>query len=122
MTGFLIGFFTLVLIGISAFVILLVLMQKPSANAGMGASLGGGAAESAFGGETSNVLTRLTIYGAVAFFVIAFGLYLAQISRTKQPTLQGTLPIIQEEDPAVMPGFEQGSLTLMPGETPSDAQ
>lgn len=56
-------------------------MQKPSANAGMGAALGGGAAESAFGGEASNVLVRWTVYGIIAFFVLALCLTLGQIYR-----------------------------------------
>lgn len=55
-------------------------MQKPSANAGMGAALGGGAAESAFGGETARVLNKWTIYSAAAFFVIAFSLYLLRLN------------------------------------------
>ena len=81
MASFVIGFFSIILIVISLFVTLIVLMQKPSANAGMGSSLGGGIAESAFGGESGNVLTRWTIYSIVAFFIIAFGLYLFHMGR-----------------------------------------
>lgn len=71
-----ISLLTLVLILISAFVILLVLMQRTSQSGGMGAALGGGAAESAFGSETNNILTKGTIYGIIAFFVVALGLFL----------------------------------------------
>ncbi|WP_233246080.1 preprotein translocase subunit SecG [Coraliomargarita sinensis] len=72
----LISLLTLVLLLISAFVILVVLMQRTSQSGGMGAALGGGAAESAFGSETNSILMKGTIYGIVAFFVVALGLYL----------------------------------------------
>lgn len=70
-------------IALCLWIILLVLMQKPSANSGMGASLGGGVAESAFGGEASKVLTRWTVYGVVAFFIGTMTLTLAQLYRHK---------------------------------------
>ena len=75
----LIALFTTVLLLLSAFVVLVILMQKPSANAGMGSALGGGAAEQAFGGEAANVLTRTTIFSIIGFFVLAFGLYMANL-------------------------------------------
>lgn len=80
MATFLITFFTLLLIVLSAFVVLIILMQKPNANAGMGSALGGGAVEQAFGGNTVNILTRTTIYCIIGFFVIAFGLYLGHLA------------------------------------------
>ena len=76
MSALLISLLTLVLILISAFVVLLVLMQRTSQSGGMGAALGGGAAESAFGSDTNNILTKGTIYGIIAFFMVALGLFL----------------------------------------------
>ena len=55
--------------------VFLVLMQK-SQSGGMGSAFGGGMAESAFGSDTSNVLTKATIYTTIAFFIIALILYL----------------------------------------------
>lgn len=71
-----ISLLTLILLLISAFIVLIVLMQRTSQSGGMGAALGGGAAESAFGAETNSILMKGTIYGIVAFFVVALGLYL----------------------------------------------
>lgn len=68
--------FALILVILCLFIGLIVLMQRASSNAGMGSALGGGAAESAFGGETANVLTRLTIWSIVLFFVLSMGLYM----------------------------------------------
>lgn len=81
MSGILLGLFTVVLILVSAFLVLIILMQRASSNSGMGSALGGGAAESALGGEAGNVLTKLTVKASVVFFVVAFGLYLGHLAR-----------------------------------------
>ncbi len=71
-----ISLLTLFLVLISVFVVLIVLMQRTSQSGGMGAALGGGAAESTFGAEANNILTKGTVYGIIAFFVTALALYL----------------------------------------------
>lgn len=68
-------------------VVLVILMQRPSANAGMGAALGGGAAETVFGGESANVLSKMTTTLTVILFVLSFGLYLGFVAREK-PTVK----------------------------------
>jgi preprotein translocase subunit SecG len=101
MSTLLISLLTLILLLISAFVILIVLMQRTSQNGGMGAALGGGAAESAFGSETNNILTKGTVYGIVAFFLVALGLYLlyqAKAAETVEAVDMNTL--ISTEAPA----------------------
>ena len=70
---------TIILVLISVFLILVVLMQKGSANGGMGAAMGGGMAEAALGAETTTVLTKVTRNTAIVFFVMVFGLGLAYI-------------------------------------------
>lgn len=77
---------TFILILVSLFLVLVVLAQK-SKDGGMGAALGGGAAEAAFGAETGNVLSKSTIYAAITFFVLAFGLYLGRIYERKHAGL-----------------------------------
>jgi len=61
-------------------------MQRTSQSGGMGAALGGGAAESAFGSDTSNILTKGTIYGIIAFFLVALGLFLMYQSQAANRT------------------------------------
>lgn len=82
MASILIGIFTFILVLVCILLVLVILMQRPSANAGMGASLGGGMAEGAFGGETGNVLTKMTVKLTVLYFVISTGLYLGYIYTT----------------------------------------
>lgn len=100
----LISLLTLVLLLISAFVILIVLMQRTSQSGGMGAALGGGAAESAFGAETNSILMKGTIYGIVAFFVVALGLYLiyqsAAADRVQEVDMTTLITADQSEDVA----------------------
>lgn len=76
------NFLTFVLILVSIFLVLVVLAQK-SKDGGVGAALGGGATEAAFGADTTNVLSKSTIYAAIAFFVLAFALYLGRIAERK---------------------------------------
>ena len=102
MSTLLISLLTLVLLLISAFVILIVLMQKTSQSGGMGAALGGGAAESAFGSDTNNILTKGTVYGIIAFFLVALGLYLLYQAHSASVTPEvdmNTLISSQEEQP-----------------------
>ncbi|MDR0756206.1 MAG: preprotein translocase subunit SecG [Puniceicoccales bacterium] len=107
MLNFLIGVGSVFLVALCAWLILLILMQKPSANAGMGAALGGGVAESAFGGEASNVLVRWTVYGIVAFFLTALLLTLCQIPKYHKEPREKELKPMVVETPA-------GALTQLP--------
>lgn len=91
----LIGILTFVLILVSLFLILVVLAQKAKTDGGMGAAIGGGMAESAFGADTSNVLTKMTINATIAFFVLTFALYLGHIyQRNHAGTTGSALPTI----------------------------
>jgi preprotein translocase subunit SecG len=81
MLNIVISFLTFALILVSLFMVLVILMQRANSNAGMGSAFGGGVTESAFGAETTNILTRATKWAAVAFFLISLGLYLLYMSR-----------------------------------------
>ncbi|MDD2764905.1 MAG: preprotein translocase subunit SecG [Opitutaceae bacterium] len=89
-----IGIATFMLILVALFLILVVLAQRAKSDGGM-AAMGGGAMESAFGPDTSNILSRLTIRGAIVFFVLSFLVYLGYIHVRGHPTgAKGTLPNI----------------------------
>lgn len=102
MGSLLIGIFTLILVVVCILLVLVILMQRPNANAGMGSALGGGAAESTFGGEAGNVLTRATVKLTVLFFVISAGLFLGYIfmSGQKDDTAPTTLTLSAQADKA----------------------
>lgn len=109
MSSILIGLFTLILIIVCLLLVLVILMQRPNANSGMGASLGGGAAEGVFGGETTNVLTKTTVKLCVLFFAISAGLYLGYIHSSDKPQVQKVPSIVavapdEQKDGAKKPG------------------
>jgi preprotein translocase subunit SecG len=116
----LIGIFTFVLILISVFLVLVVLAQKAKTDGGMGATLGGGATEAAFGADTGNVLTKATINAAIAFFVLTFGLYLGHIYVSKHTkTTEGQLPVI--EVPATPAASPEAAAPAVTTEAPEAA-
>lgn len=95
MTDFLLYAAVVFLFLVSILVVLIILMQRPSANAGMGSALGGGAAESVFGGESANVLTKMTTTLTVILFVLSFGLYLGFVAReNKGPKALAPVPTV----------------------------
>ena len=95
MTDFLLYAAVVFLFLVSFLVVLIILMQRPSANAGMGSALGGGAAESVFGGESANVLTKMTTTLTVILFVLSFGLYLGFVAReNKGPKALAPAPAV----------------------------
>jgi preprotein translocase subunit SecG len=69
--AFIIGLLTFVLVLVCAALILLVLIQLPKKEAGMGVAFGGGATDALFGAGSGTVLTKATKYSAIAFFVLA---------------------------------------------------
>jgi preprotein translocase subunit SecG len=98
----LLGILTFVLILVSLFLILVVLAQKSQSDGGMGAAMGGGMAEATFGADTNNVLSKSTINASIAFFVLAFVLYLGHVYERNHVKVSGdTLPAISV--PAALP-------------------
>ncbi len=65
---------TIILICDSLFLGLLILVQLPKKEAGMGMAFGGGAADALFGAGSGTALSTLTKYSAILFFVLVFSL------------------------------------------------
>jgi len=63
-------FLTVILFLNCLFMILLVLVQLPKKEAGLGTAFGGGATDALFGAGAGNVLTKLTKWCAVLFLVL----------------------------------------------------
>ncbi|MCF7669042.1 MAG: preprotein translocase subunit SecG [Verrucomicrobia bacterium] len=69
--GFLIGLLTFILFLNSVFLTLVILMQLPKKEAGLGTAFGGGATEALFGAGTGNVLSVATKYSATIFLALS---------------------------------------------------
>ncbi len=117
-------------------VVLVILMQRPSANAGMGSALGGGAAETVFGGESANVLSKMTTTLTVILFVLSFGLYLGFVAREKSspkaldaqataptatPAVPAAAPVSPVAAPAAATSAAPASAAAKPQSTPAPA-
>lgn len=110
--AFLITLAFIALILLCGFMVLVILMQKASQGAGMGGAIGGGAAESAFGGEASNVLTKVTIYCAIIFFLGCLGLSLIILHRHSNPERPALLDQIGDIESAPAAGTETQESTV----------
>lgn len=82
--SYLIGLMTVILAIDCLFLILLILMQLPKKEAGMGTAFGGAATDALFGAGSGNVLTTLTRYAATLFFVMAVTLTILNAHRSNQ--------------------------------------
>lgn len=99
-----------VLAFVCVLVVLFVLMQKPSANAGMGSALGGAASESVFGGEAAGVLSKATVLFISAFFVLCAVLYFAFLGTQDKGEGEG----LKIEEPAAAPVQEAPAAAIVP--------
>ncbi len=111
--------FALLLVIVCALALLVILMQRPSANAGMGAALGGGAAESVFGGDSANVLNKMTYSLIAIFFVLSFGLYLGFLANSKSTGSSNRLDELTKEQSATPAPVEK--IAPAPVSTPAPA-
>lgn len=91
--GWIIGFLTAVLIVDCLLLILLVLIQLPKKEAGMGTAFGGGATDALFGAGTGNALTKMTKYATGVFFVLTLSLSIlnAQHARARKTEFEKQL-------------------------------
>ncbi|MDB6068301.1 MAG: preprotein translocase subunit SecG [Pedosphaera sp.] len=70
MMTFLIVLFTIVLVLNCLILGLLILIQLPKKEAGVGVAFGGGTTDALFGAGSGNALTKLTKYSAISFFCV----------------------------------------------------
>jgi preprotein translocase subunit SecG len=94
MLSIILGVLTFALIVVSLFLILVVLAQKSKSDGGVGAAMGGGMAEATFGADTSNVLSKMTIWAAVLFFGLSLSLYMGRLYEARADRGGGALPTI----------------------------
>lgn len=103
MLTFAIYFFTALIVLDCIFLVMLVLIQLPKKEAGMGQAFGGAATDALFGAGSGNVLTKATKWGAGIFFGLAIALTV--MGSYKSSSGAGRLQrIMQENKPsAVVP-------------------
>src|SRR5687767_2181671 len=83
-----IGILTVFLILDCLFLMLLVLVQLPKKEAGLGQAFGGGATDALFGAGSGNALTKLTKYATGIFFVMTLSLSILHAHQSRGSAAQ----------------------------------
>jgi len=128
MITFTIALLTVFLVLDCLFLGLLILMQLPKKDAGVGMAFGGGAADALFGAGSGTLLTQLTKYSATAFFALVFVLsYLNIHSNTSSAAaLKMQIEKQSHETAPAAPGLlpapasSNAIVTTNPGPSPSN--
>src|SRR4030095_2055672 len=97
-----IGILTFFLVVDCLFLILLVLVQLPKKEAGLGQAFGGGTTDALLGVCIGNALTKLTKYATGIFFVLTLSLSIlhAQQSKNRQSGLERAMQKAAETETA----------------------
>src|SRR5947208_4195096 len=87
--SWIVGILSFFLIIACLLLILLVLIQLPKKEAGMGQAFGGGATDALFGAGSGTALTKMTKYTTGIFFVLTLLLWVLKAQEVKQrPSLE----------------------------------
>ncbi len=120
---------TIILFLTSLFLILLVLVQLPKKEAGLGTAFGGGTTDALFGAGAGNVLTQLTKYCTILFLVLCLVLSIMN-KRSSETNTAGTDkgkpqkpvdPIGEGSGGAIPPNSSNGGSTVLIPPTETNA-
>src|SRR2546429_5397862 len=106
MMSFIIGLLTVILVLDCLFLLLLILIQLPKKEAGMGQAFGGGATDALFGAGSGTALTKMTKYTTGIFFVLTLLLWVLKAQEVKHrgSSLERTMQQVgKTERPALSP-------------------
>ena len=111
-----IGLLTAVLVVDSLFLILLVLVQLPKKEAGIGQAFGGSATDALFGAGSGNALTKMTKYATGIFFVLTLVIYMMynHQKRTSAGAFATQIPELGKEPDATRPPEAKPTTPLIP--------
>lgn len=112
-----IGILTFILIVDCLFLMLLVLVQLPKKEAGLGQAFGGGATDALFGAGSGNALTKLTKYATGVFLLLTLSLSIlhAQQAKGRRSGLEGAMQKAAETDAKATPAKIPAGGTTTPG-------
>jgi len=117
-----IGTLTFILVLTSILLILLILVQLPKKEAGLGTAFGGGTTDALFGAGAGNVLTKLTKWCTITFFVITMSLSVlnARQARSKETNLERNLELLNQKEtqenlqaPSTVPPVDTNVLSVV---------
>lgn len=116
--SFLIGLLTVILVLVCVLLIFLVLIQLPKKEAGAGVAFGGAATDALFGAGTGNVLTKVTKYATIAFFLLAIfiGAMQSHFYHKRNKDFKRDVDSAASQMPAAQPATPSGAPAAIPAE------
>lgn len=113
--GFVIGLLAAILFLDCLLLTLLILIQLPKKEAGIGTAFGGAATDALFGAGKGNALTQMTKYAAALFFILSFGLAIIGSHRAHvgDRTFKAALQAEAASSVAPQPAPASGSSNLL---------
>ena len=128
--SFIVGILTVLLVLNCLLLILLVLIQLPKKDAGVGMAFGGGTADALFGAGSGNALTKITKYATGIFFAMALFLSYFESSLHKSSSAsefekqvqqkQTQIPITQPPAASKPAAVTTNDLLAVPLTSPAD--
>ena len=117
-------FFSVIHVVLCVFMIFVILLQ-PGKDAGMGAALGGGATQTAFGGRGAvTFLSKVTAVCAIAFFVTSLGLSFVGLRTSVASGVMAEeaakAPVPGDATPTTAPSAVGQGANDVPGKAPVD--
>ena len=113
----LIGFLTFIIVVDCLFLMLLVLIQLPKKEAGIGTAFGGGATDALFGAGSGNVLTKLTKYSTGIFLGLAMVLSVLIINQSRRPERSSLEEELSRKSGAIVPALSNALPAITPALT-----
>lgn len=123
--GILLALLSVIMVLLSLLLVGLILLQKSSGQQGMGAAMGGGVADQAFGAETNTILSKNTQFLVIIYFVLALILFLGYYSRYNSGDEQrgtGVLQSLTLEEAAEEAGAVNAETADGESESPAPAE
>jgi preprotein translocase subunit SecG len=114
-----IGILTIFLVLDALFLVLLILLQLPKKEAGLGTAFGGGTTDALFGAGAGNVLTKLTTWGAVFFLVAALVLSIMHKNAGEKRRNLGQNQPVKTNAPPITPQASTNAPNPIKNITPS---
>jgi protein translocase SecG subunit len=112
----LILFLTIVLVLDALFLVLLILVQLPKKEAGLGQAFGAGATDAPFGAGSGNALTKMTKYATGVFLVLTLVISIMNVHSSGNASgLQERMNKLNKgSQPSVLPGATTNTISATP--------
>lgn len=112
--SFIIGVLLFVLFLNALFLILLILVQLPKKEAGIGMAFGGGAGEALFQGGAANALSKMTTKAAVVFLSVTLLVSIMVSANSDRSSANKVNQLLTEDSESSLPSAESNAANATP--------